>query len=55
MGEKKGNENLKTTISSTDDDRWKRLENVEYFNYMGSMITRDEKGTLEMKSRTAVA
>ena len=29
----------------------KKLENVEYFNCLGSMITIDERGTREIKSR----
>jgi hypothetical protein len=33
----------------------KQLENVEYFNYLGSMITNDERCTHEIKSRTAMA
>jgi hypothetical protein len=33
----------------------KQLENVEYFNYMGSMITNDTRFTREIKSRIAMA
>jgi putative lipoic acid-binding regulatory protein len=33
----------------------KQLENVEYFNYLGSMITNDARCTREMKSRIAMA
>jgi hypothetical protein len=33
----------------------KQLENVEYFNYLGSMITNDERCTIEIKSRIAMA
>jgi hypothetical protein len=33
----------------------KQLENVEYFNYFGSMITSDERCTHEFKSRIAMA
>jgi hypothetical protein len=33
----------------------KQLENVEYFNYLGSMITNDARCTREIKSRIAVA
>jgi hypothetical protein len=33
----------------------KQLENVEYFNYLGSMITNDAKCTREIKSRIARA
>jgi hypothetical protein len=32
----------------------KQLENVEYLNYLGSMITRDERCTREIKSRIAM-
>jgi hypothetical protein len=31
----------------------KQLENVEYFNYLGSMITNDARCTREIKSSTA--
>jgi len=33
----------------------KQLDNVEYFNYLGSMITNNEKCTREVKHRVAVA
>jgi hypothetical protein len=33
----------------------KQLENVEYFNYLGSMITNDARYTLEIKCRIAMA
>jgi hypothetical protein len=33
----------------------KQLENVEYFNYLGSMITSDARCTCEIKSRIAMA
>jgi hypothetical protein len=33
----------------------KQLENVEYFNYLGSMITNDARCTRELKSRIAMA
>jgi Tfp pilus assembly major pilin PilA len=33
----------------------KLLENVEYFNYLGSMITNDARCTREIKSRIAIA
>jgi hypothetical protein len=33
----------------------KQLENVEYFNYLGSMITNDARCTHEIKSRLAMA
>jgi hypothetical protein len=31
------------------------VENVEYFNYLGSMITNDARCTREIKSRIAMA
>jgi hypothetical protein len=34
---------------------WKQLENVEYFNYVGSMVTNTEIYTREIKSRIAIA
>jgi hypothetical protein len=33
----------------------KQLENLEYFNYLGSMITNDAMCTSEIKSRIAMA
>jgi hypothetical protein len=33
----------------------KQLENAEYFNYLGSMITNDASCTREIKSRIAMA
>jgi hypothetical protein len=33
----------------------KQLENVEYFNYLGSMITSDARCTRDIKSRIAMA
>jgi hypothetical protein len=33
----------------------KQPEKVEYFNYLGSMITNDASCTHEIKSRTAMA
>jgi hypothetical protein len=33
----------------------KQLENVEYFNYLGSMITNDARCTTEIKSRFTMA
>jgi hypothetical protein len=32
-----------------------QFENVEYFNYLGSMITSDARCTREIKSRIAMA
>jgi len=37
----------------TKDQR--QLENVEYFNYLGSMIMNDARCMLEIKSRIAMA
>ena len=33
----------------------KQLENVEYFKYLGSLLTNDGRCTREMKSRIAMA
>ena len=33
----------------------KQLENVEYFNYLGSIITNDARCTGEIKSRISMA
>jgi hypothetical protein len=33
----------------------KQLENVEYFNYLGNMITSETRCTREIKSRIAIA
>jgi hypothetical protein len=33
----------------------KQLENVEYFNYLGSTITNDGKSANEIKSKIAMA
>jgi hypothetical protein len=33
----------------------KQLENVEFFKYLGSMLTNDGRCTCEIKSRTAMA
>jgi hypothetical protein len=33
----------------------KQLKNVEYFNYLGTMITNDARCTREIKSRIAMA
>jgi hypothetical protein len=33
----------------------KKMENVEYLNYLGRMITNDERCTREIKSRIAIA
>ena len=34
---------------------YKQLENVEYFKYLGSIITNDGRCTCEIKSRIAMA
>jgi hypothetical protein len=51
---KQNNENFKTTISSKTYDRPKQLQNVEYFKYLGSMLTNDGRCTCENKSRIAM-
>jgi len=33
----------------------KQLENVEYFNYLGTMVTNDVRRIHEIKSRIAIA
>jgi hypothetical protein len=40
-------------IPITDCDRSERLENVDYFNCVGSMATNDASCTNEIKSRIA--
>jgi hypothetical protein len=42
------------TIPSADCDRSKQLENVAYFNCLGSMITDNARCTHEIISRTAM-
>jgi len=39
VGKNSDDENLKTTIPNTDMTNQKQPENVEYFNYFGSMVT----------------
>jgi hypothetical protein len=51
----KSNKNFKTTIPSNNYDRPKKLENVESFKYLGSMLTNDGRCTCEIKSRIAMA
>jgi hypothetical protein len=51
-GKNKGNDNLKKTIPVHMTD-WKQLENVEYLNRLGSMITYDARCTCDIKSVTA--
>jgi hypothetical protein len=41
--------------SNTAYGRSKHLENMECFNYLGSMLTNDAMCTLEIKSRIAMA
>ena len=56
MWEKKqSNENFKTTIASKNYDRPKKLENVESFKYLGSILTIDRRCTCEIKCRIAMA
>ena len=42
------------TMPSADCDRAKQLENVAYFNCLGSMITDNARCTHEIISRTAI-
>jgi hypothetical protein len=55
MWGEKSNENFKTTISSKNYDRQKtkKLENVESFKYLCSILTNDGRG--EIKCRIAMA
>jgi hypothetical protein len=39
----------KATIPNKNYDRSKQLENVEYFSYLGSMITNDARCVREIK------
>jgi uncharacterized alpha-E superfamily protein len=50
-----GNENLKATICTAENDRTKITENAEYLKYWDSMITNDARCTREIKCRIAVA
>jgi len=45
----KSNENFKTVIPSNNYDRPKKLENVECFKYLGSMLTNDKRCTCEIQ------
>ena len=36
-------------------DQKNLLDNVEYFNYLGSLITNDERCTCEIRSKTSMA
>ena len=42
----------KTTIASSDYDRSKEMESVEYFKYLGSLTTNDARYESERKSRS---
>jgi len=44
-----------TPIPSNNYDRPKKLENVECFKYLVSMLTNDGRCTCEIKSRIAMA
>jgi hypothetical protein len=44
-----------TTIPSKYYNTKKQLGNVEYFNYLSSLITNDASCTYEIKSRIAMA
>jgi len=54
MWKKQGDDNLKATIPNTDDRLKKQPENVEYFNYLGSMLNyaRSKRG---IKSKIVMA
>ena len=54
-GKNKSNENFKTTIPSKTYERQKKLENVESFKYLGSILTNDGRCTCEIKCRIAMA
>ena len=51
----KSSENFKTTIPSKNYDRPKKLENVEPFKYLGSILTNDGRCACEIKGRAAMA
>ena len=55
MWKKQSNENFKTTIPSKIMIDQKQQENVEFFKYLGSMLTNDARFTCEIKSRIAMA
>ena len=50
-GKNKSNENFKTTIPSKNYDRLKKLDNVESFKYLGSILTDDGRCTCEVSLR----
>ena len=43
------------TSKKSEHRRAKALENVNYFDYLGSVITNDERCTCEIKTRIAMA
>jgi hypothetical protein len=43
------------TIPTTDSNTQKKPENVEYFDYLGSIITNDVRCACETKSRISMA
>jgi len=54
-GKNYSDENFRAANPNIDYDRSKKkLENVEYFNCLGSMITIDERGTQEIKSKISM-
>jgi hypothetical protein len=55
MWKKQSNENFKTTTGSKNYHRPKKLENVESFKYLGSILTNDGRCTCEIKCRIAMA
>ena len=55
MWKKLGDNNLKATIHNTDYDRSIQVENVEYLNYLGSLITNYARRSQEIKSRIFMA
>jgi len=50
-GKNYSDENFRAAIPSIDLIDQKQLENVEYLNCLGSMITIDDRGIWETKSR----
>jgi hypothetical protein len=48
-------ENFKTTIRNKNYDILKKLENVESFKYLGSILTNDGRCTCEIKCSIAIA
>ena len=49
-----GDENLKVTIRNTDYGRQKRPKNVQYVNYLSSLVTNDANYKRGIKSRIAM-